>query len=182
MFSDVQISWYKKQQKYMKYRSVGEDINIWYSIISLAENLNITGLLLDNGHLDLLSSSILAEIPPLGWARFCIGIYYKIKKSNIFLQWQPTSLLRLLIILGDEDFLWKISVADALIFIWRRIPAYSKDKCLLKFRLELLVISRKVKENLYSNDSYMISKRTFIQFQDTDFLLLQSKIISIHIM
>ena len=128
-------------------------------------------------HLNLLSSSILAVIP-LGCARFCIGIYYKIKKSNIFLQWQPTSLLRLLIILGDESFLWKISVADARIFIWRRIPAYSKDK----FRLKLLVISRIVKENLYSNDSYMISKRTFIQFQDTDFLLLQSKIISIHIM
>ena len=84
MFSDVQISWYKKQQKYMKYRGVGEDINIWYSMISLAENLNITGLLLDNGHLDLLSSSILAEIPPLGWARFCIGIYNIKRKSQIF--------------------------------------------------------------------------------------------------
>ena len=105
----------------------------------------------------------------------------KVKSVSIFDIICHTSLLRLLIIFGDEAFLWKISVADALIFIWRRIPAYSKDKCLWKFRLKLLVISRIVKEILYSNDSYMISKRTFIQFQDTDFLLLQSKIISIHI-
>ena len=52
-------------------------------------------------------------------------------KSQIFFNiWHHTSLLRLLIILGEEAFLWKISVADARIFIWRRIPAYSKDKCL----------------------------------------------------